>query len=62
LNETDRRSVENLLRFSPLAQAELAWLRRLRQQIQTSAALRRLPPSDAGLDRLMKMIDAEKKE
>ncbi|MBI1889798.1 MAG: hypothetical protein HYS18_04060 [Burkholderiales bacterium] len=59
LDEAERRRVEHGLKASPLLQAELTWMRRLRQQIQISPARRRLPAWDAGLDRLMQMIETK---
>ena len=60
LDEASSRRLENLLQGSPAVQAEVSWLERLREQIQGKKDTRQLPAPDAGLDRLMALIAAEK--
>jgi hypothetical protein len=60
LDDASRRQIENVLKNSPSAQAEVSWLKRLREQIKGDKDIVQLPPEDAGLDRLMTLIAAEK--
>ena len=60
LDERTRRRLENIIQNSPPLQAEVAWLQKLRKQIQGDKEHLQLPAADAGLDRLMAIIAAEK--
>jgi hypothetical protein len=60
LDEASHRKVESLLQVSPAAQAEVLWLRGIQDQIRNDKDMEKLPPPDAGLDRLMAMIDGER--
>lgn len=60
LDDASRRQLENVLEKSPSAQAEVSWLQRLREHIQGDKEKSSLPAADAGLDRLMALIAAEK--
>lgn len=60
LEPTARRELEQQLEQSPALRSEIAWLRRVRSQVQESARaeLQQRSP-DAGLDTLMALVHAE---
>lgn len=60
LDDASRRQMENVLKNSTAAQAEVSWLQRLREHIKGDKDKNQLPDADAGLDRLMALIAAEK--
>lgn len=60
LDEASHRKIESLLQDSPMAQAEVQWLKGIRDQIRHDKEMQQLPPPDAGLDRLMAMIAGER--
>jgi hypothetical protein len=60
LDEASRRRLENLMQSSPSLRAEVSWLRQVREHVQSDKAQRQQPAADAGLDRLMTLIAAEK--
>lgn len=60
LDEVTHRKVEGMLQSSPAAQAEALWLGEIQEHIRDEKAMNQLPPPDAGLDRLMALIEGER--
>jgi hypothetical protein len=60
LDAAARNEIDLLVGRSPLVRSELAWLRRLRGQIQLSRLEADHRPPDAGLDTLLALVRAER--
>lgn len=60
LDAATRSEIDLLAGRSPLLRSELAWLRRLRGQIQLSRLEAEQRPPEAGLDTLMALVQAER--
>jgi hypothetical protein len=60
LDEASHREIEHALRSSPHAQAEALWLGQIQEQVRSEKDMQQLPSPDAGLDRLMALIEGER--